>query len=479
MRMFGFHAPQERIEPRLWTSVQNLTNANAGRFLRNAVLDGPTYGGYDMVPAFLKTRDAIHPLCGTQSIDGDMQSCYGGVLDSVNSDATKAAARCVIQPWNTGTTWAPGGNGVDKWLAVKLPEGTLVERYIVASTSTTCPLSWKLQGSLDGSAWADIHTVESSGTWTATREEKIFTIPEETRGTYLWYRLYITASNATTMSISTFRLLRPQSVCDEGQLLLDASAANPLILSFMDGFSGTTPVDHSESLSAGALFNLSDMNCNIPQINTESWAHASIVATRTGSGSVTISLEASNQSNALFNNAGMKSNIDGGFKITSPSGGDAGVNDYKGWCVSRGTATGNSKLSRVDGEPFYVSRVVVSTNYSLQLIVFELDGTTLNMGRKTLNQEYVLNRQVLGLHKQPAGTYSSVYVYSTSSPFKYRISSGKLYQQETNISDDWTAVQKIKLGTCDIYNGEIVNVNIRAAQTMQWQVDGNYLFELA
>lgn len=40
---------------------------------------------------------------------------------------------------------------------------------------------------------------------------------------------------------------------------------------------------------------------------------------------------------------------------------------------------------------------------------------------------------------------------------------------------DWSPVQKIKLGTCDIYNGDVVNLDIRSAQSMQWQTDGNYL----
>lgn len=292
MRMFGFRAPQERIEPRFYKSTQDFTHVNTGRFVRNAVLSGMTYGGNDLVPAYLKTRDAIHPLAGTQSIDGDVQSCYGGLLDSVDSDATRAAIRSVCQPWNTSTLWTPGGNGVDKWLAAKLPENTLVESYIVATTAATCPLSWKLQGSLDGSTWADLHVVENTGVWGTAREEKVFTIPEEGRGSYLWYRLYITASNAAAMSISTFRLLRAQSVCGKGQLRLDASAASPLVLSFMNGFAsdGITPVDDMETLSAATVYGLEDMNCNIPQVATDGFAHCDIVVQKYAGGGGVLSL---------------------------------------------------------------------------------------------------------------------------------------------------------------------------------------------
>lgn len=90
---------------------------------------------------------------------------------------------------------------------------------------------------------------------------------------------------------------------------------------------------------------------------------------------------------------------------------------------------------------------------------------------------YDIKRQVLGISKEAtsSGSTSACYVYICASPFKYRISNGKLYQQERNISEDWSPVQKIKLGSCDILNGEIVNLDIRSAQSMQWQTDGNYL----
>lgn len=480
MRIYGFNAPQERIEPKLWKSTQDFTHVNTGRFVRNAVLDGLCYGGNDLVPAYLKTRDAIHALAGTQSIDGTVQTCYGGLLDSVDSDATKGAIRCVCQPWNTSTVWAPGGNGVDKWIAAKLPENTLVEKYIVASTATTCPLSWKLQGSLDGSTWADLHVVENSGVWESSYTEKVFTIPEESRGSYLWYRLYVTASNAATMSISTFRLLRPESVCAKGQLRLDASAASPLIMSFMDGFAsdGTTPVDHVESLSSPTVFDLEDMNCNIPVVSTDGWAHCDIVASKYTGGGYGISLEAANQSTALFNNQGMKSNIDGGFKVTYVNGEEAPANAHKKFCqynMNSLVVSQDLLFTRQDGGPFYVEKIYnLSSTYGFYIL--ELDGSYSE--KMSPDNKYVsIKRQIKGIRRARYGSSVDyyVYIYSYGSPFKYRLSGGKLYQQERNISDDWTPVQKIKLGTADIYNGEICNLALRSAASMQWMTDGNNL----
>ncbi|MCD8234122.1 MAG: hypothetical protein LUC51_07020 [Cloacibacillus porcorum] len=88
------------------------------------------------------------------------------------------------------------------------------------------------------------------------------------------------------MSISTFRLLRAQSVCGKGQLRLDASAASPLVMSFMNGFAsdGITPVDDMETLSAATVFDVADMNCNIPMVNTDGWAHCDIVASKYAGG---------------------------------------------------------------------------------------------------------------------------------------------------------------------------------------------------
>ena len=482
MRMFNFNTPQEVLEPQVFKREVDLSKVIAGRFLRNSVLSGKVYGGNDLVPAFIKTRDAIHPLAGTQSTDGEVQSCYGGLLDSADTEATRAAIRAVVQPWNTATVWAPGGQGLNSWLAVKLPEATLIEKYIIASMSSTCPLSWVLQASNDGESWIDLDTITNTEMWSLnTREEKEFTIPTETRGAYLWYRLKITATNATTMSISTFRLLRPASVCAKGQLLLDASAGDPLILSFMDGFAsdGVTPVDHIETLSSQMAFDLGDMNCNIPQGVTSGWAHCDIVASKyAGGGECTLSLEAVNTSMALFNNNGMKSNIDGGFKVTTDSGGAAKAQSYLAWCRYYGSQPqsydNTTMFSRIDGKTFFVDKITASSTNTSNISVVEVDGRIVSLG-SVYNSSLDIKRTVKALIKtSPYG----LYVYSVASPYKYRISGGRLYQQEKNVSDEWSPVQKIKLGTCDIYNGDIATLDIRSAPSLVWQTDGNRLSTL-
>ena len=238
MRMFGFNAPHVKMSPKFWTAQVSHDHTNVGRFVRNCVLDGKTYGTGDLVPSYLKTADLVHPLCGSYNSVNEPLGVYGGVTASAGVNNVLS----IIQH-ERPDVWTPGGNGLNHWFAIKLAEPDLADRYHVYTKSAEAPLSWKLQGSLDGDAWTDLHVVDSTGVWASGGETKEFLIPEESRGNFLWYKLLITASNAATMRIYRFRLLRPVSVCPRNHVLLDASAGNPLVLSFADGFSGGSPVD--------------------------------------------------------------------------------------------------------------------------------------------------------------------------------------------------------------------------------------------
>ena len=477
MRMYKFNAPQERVGPEFFTSEQDFSNVNAGRFVRNAVLSGMCYGGNDLVPSYLKTCDAVHPLCGTEDFDGVAQSCYGALLDSVNNATTKAAIKSVCQPWNTSVVWAPGGTGVDAWLAVKLPEATLVERYVLVSTATTCPLSWKLQGSLDGSTWADLHTVENSGVWESSYTEKVFTIPEESRGSYLWYRFYVTASNAATMSIRNFRLWRAQSVCDRGQLRLDASAGNPLLLSFMNGFAtdGVTPVDYDESLSAAIVQALGDYDAEGLPISGAGAVPVDIFAKRDASGSVVVSVEAASSEETEYLAGGMKNKNDRGFLCSSEP-------NYKLWGNSNyfnGSNLLGSDLVRADGNMFYVSSVYFSYNENMYAINEDNSKSLISAHDNSVGYtKHFLKRYVKGLvlRDQRGGlSYSlanGVRFYGRKAPCKYRISSGKVYQK--GLTDtDWSPVQKIKIASA-AYNGtDLYQLQPRSSMLMQWMTQGD------
>ena len=298
MKIFDFHAPQELIEPHLWKSTQDFTHVNTGKFVRNAVLSSKIYNGSDLAPAYIKNRDAIHPLYGYKDQLGASSSVFGGCGASADADN----ARGILNPQNESTWWAPGGTGVNAYIYAKLPETTLVETYDVGSNSGYCPLSWTLHGSLDGSTWALLHTVDSSGTWDATYETKTFTVPAETRGTYLYYKLTITASNSSTTKLRLLRLYRAASVCAKGQLLIDASAADPLLMSFAAGFSGTTPLDYEETLSAAQLKTVDFTTLNLSAVTP-----FNINAVRNSSGGVEIELENASGAEIIQADGGMTS----------------------------------------------------------------------------------------------------------------------------------------------------------------------------
>ena len=482
MKIFDFHAPQELIEPHLWKSTQDFSHINTGRFVRNAVLSSKIYNGSDLAPAYIKNRDAIHPLYGYKDQLGASSSVFGGC----GASADAGNARGILNPQNESTWWAPGGRGVNAYIYAKLPEATLVETYDVGSNSGYCPLSWTLHGSLDGSTWALLHTVDSSGTWNATYETKTFTVPAETRGTYLYYKLTITASNSSTTKLRLLRLYRAASVCAKGQLLIDASAAEPLLMSFAAGFSGTTPLDYEETLSAAILKTVDFTTLSLTDITP-----FNVNAVRNASGGVEIELE-----NAI------------GAEIIQAAGGLAYVND-KGWTCSKNEAKALYIFGRTSNYPdgynsegvnvsyisnsangVYVNKIYayiygnVYVTWHLSAIELDNSETILYGGNcVSLQGNIVIGRRIKGVKIDyyntngygggSSGAVGAIALYSPSSP-AYRLVNGKLYERESP-ADAWTECQKIRLATCvlDPTKKEVFQPLALSALQLQWLTNGS------
>lgn len=467
MRVFDFHAPQERVEPKFWTNTKNFDNTNAGRYVRNALLDGKTYPAGEQCPAWLKTRDAVHPFGGMANQTGGISSDYGGVT------ASASTSFAILQPWNTLLWWSPGGNGVGSWFQVQLPEPTLVESYAIGSQSSTAPLSWKLEGSTDGETWTDVHILENTGVWDAIFEQKEITIPVETRGTYLYYRLTITASNATTMSLRNFRLFRPQSVCAKGQLLIDASAISPLIMSFTDGFEvdGVTPKDHVKSINASSLLDMFDVN-GYPEVRHEAISANipininAVLDLDTGA----VALEAED--------AGL------GLEIVQASGGMTSITD-KGWnCnvdnsvllanfgnLSSSTATfpgisaefRSQNIDGINASKLFVRSFTASGEGSFvaqPLYAIEMDGTRTEIGRSAgYSVTYQIGRRIKGIYfSMPNLEYregGTIRLYSYPQP-QMRINNGKLYTRDTS-ELPWSETHKVRIGSVFLTpDGEVI-----------------------
>ena len=474
-RMYGFHAPQEKIEPRFWKSTQDFSDVNTGRFVRNAVLSSVLYNGSDLAPAYLKTRDAIHPLFGCVDQLGAASSVYGGMGASASVDA----ARAILSPQNTGIWWSPGGNGVNSWVMAKLPEATLVETYLVGSKSSTCPLSWKLQGSLDGTTWTDIHVVETSGAWDATYEGKTFTIPEASRGSYLYYRLYTTSSNATTMSLRLFRLFRASSVCSKGQLLLDASSSNPLLMSFANGYAvdGETPVDNQVTLSARTNSNMFDSS-GYPIIHgTPITAPMSVnvYAVRGSNGAVTLEYEDAGGEIFLQANGGMRSASDKGWTC-SPD--NSALYSKFGRPATSGDGPSAGTYTIISSSPVYVKNIRCNMTFPYTVYAIEIGGsdTLLYKGRSAPGENLwaEINRTISGIKVVATGTgyLYNILAYSPSAPL-YRFTNGKLYTRASS-GDSWTQCQKIKLGSIVLgTDGEVYQPLAFSALQLQWMTNGD------
>lgn len=472
VRMFGFNAPHERMEPKFWKAALSYDNANVGRFLRNTVLDGMTYGMSDLIPSYLKTCDLVHPLCGSYNSVNEPLGVYGGVTAS----AGVPSVLFIIQHERTDAVWTPGGNGMGAWFAVKLPENGLADRYLVESKASVCPLSWTLQGSLDGTAWTDLHVVENTGVWTAGNEQKTFTIPEASRGNYLWYKLIITGSNVTTLSLYRFRLLRPENICPRGSILVDASVSNPLTLSFTDGFDGSTPINHIESLTSPQIIPIAD------DIIPSSGGSFDLYAVRSPSGGVTIEPVYYGGAETEILSGGMQDYTDRGFQATPAS--NLG---YKWWgrlqVTSPYSVTGEYGLRKIDGSPFYISRAYFGrfgTDYTWYIDLDTGGGyvrfatattTTLN------NYSLPVGLAVYGVQcKFSTGSNLGVRLFTAGSKYRHRMVGGVLYQWDNNDAGAaWTPVQKIKLATVRQVSGlaDVANVIPKATALSMWQIDGD------
>lgn len=469
MRMFGFNAPHVKMSPKFWTAQMGYSHANVGRFVRNCVLDGKTYGTSDLVPSYLKTADLIHPMCGSYNSVNEPLGVYGGVTAS----AGMTSVLSIIQH-ERPDVWTPGGNGLNHWFAIKLAETDLADRYHVYTKSAEAPLSWKLQGSLDGDAWTDLHVVDSTGVWASGGEAKEFLIPEESRGNFLWYKLLITGSNATTMRIYRFRLLRPESVCPRNHVLLDASAGNPLVLSFADGFSGGSPVDHIETITSPQIIPIAD------DLILSSGGSFDLYAVRSPSGGVTIEPVYYGGAEVEILSGGMQGYTDRGFQT------DATGYSYMFWGRSSfgspSATTGVRSLTKIDGGYFYLSRMLVCRLGPAFTAYINIDtggGYTrfaTNTGSNIDNYNCYINMPVVGVQCNFLSNGAAVRVFTAGSRYKNRMIGGVLYQCDINDPEaTWTPVQKIKLATVRQVSGlaDVANVIPKSTLLSQWQVSGD------
>ena len=262
-RLFSFNPPDQSVGTSYHSREIVHPPITPNRFIRNCVLDGKVYGVEDMFPAFLKGADAVSHQ-GNHTYTGfDIYNGEGNAFGDARASADLTGAKLIFfNKQLSATAWTPGGNGANAWAAVRLPEATTCESYLIWTKSAEAPLGWRLEGSHTGNDadWVSVHQVDNSGAWAAAGEPKTFTIPPESRGAYKWYRLKILSSNSSAMKLYQLRLFRAGAVCGRGELLLDASTANPLVFSFADGYTTEgAPIDHMATLNSPLKINVANL----------------------------------------------------------------------------------------------------------------------------------------------------------------------------------------------------------------------------
>ena len=161
------------------------------------------------------TRDGTTP--GTESnriplIPGDSNTLDGWVVTASSGNGTGGPG---TPGWlsyafdsDASTYWQTNnGDLVPQYLWVNPPTALTMTKYAVtAGVHGGAPRDFKLQGSNNGSSWTDLDT-RASIDWSASPERQEFTVASP--GSYLYYRLYITAvtTSGTEPKLFRFELL--------------------------------------------------------------------------------------------------------------------------------------------------------------------------------------------------------------------------------------------------------------------------------
>ena len=492
-RLFSFNPPDQSVGTSYHSREIVHPPITPNRFIRNCVLDGKVYGVEDMFPAFLKGADAVSHQ-GNHTYTGfDIYNGEGNAFGDARASADLPGAKLIFfnKPLSA-TAWTPGGNGANAWAAVRLPEATTCESYLIWTKSAEAPLGWRLEGSHTGNDadWVSVHQVDNSGAWAAAGEPKTFTIPPETRGAYKWYRLKILSSNSSAMKLYQLRLFRAEAVCGRGELLLDASTANPLVFSFADGYTTEgAPIDHMATLNSPLKINVANLMAGAGIGTTQGVMN--VYAKRdpfSGDISFMAQVDDYGDVNQYKVIPLLTSNEDKGFVVSgnfSSPGFRAFDGNYGSYSRAEDwNSAGWVSIRRADNAPirFNGVRMRVTTNHSVRVQCLDLNNntvvlasfnqpapnTTTSIRFNTIMARSVTAQLVKVVSGTPQLTLYELELFNFSERYKYF--SGKMHRQDLN--GIWQPEQVIHIGSfCynkdaseqyDVYNAEASSQFIRA-----------------
>lgn len=132
-----------------------------------------------------------------------------GVASAISElDASHSAWKAMDDENASEICWHSNSGAIPGWLKYQFATAKVISQYAITArnnAATQMPKTWKLQGSNNGTGWTDLDS-QTNLTFTQA-EKKTFQFSNSTA--YLYYRLYITASNDNNyVAIGEFELMK-------------------------------------------------------------------------------------------------------------------------------------------------------------------------------------------------------------------------------------------------------------------------------
>jgi hypothetical protein len=141
----------------------------------------------------------VAPLSGNTIFSAGAASASSTQANYYPASAFDASTASAWRSAAAPTTAAP------VYLTYQMASAKSITRYSVAAKTFvgfTPPQNWVLQGSINGTAWTDIHTVSTPGFVGSVLETKTYTVAATTA--YLYYRLKFSENSGYKIAVCEF-----------------------------------------------------------------------------------------------------------------------------------------------------------------------------------------------------------------------------------------------------------------------------------
>ncbi|MNM33674.1 hypothetical protein D3C81_443060 [compost metagenome] len=180
-----YNPPVEEIEiPQSWKGAEEFVQTYSLR-------DGGTWDACTIVPRWASEADFVNQF-----------------KVETTPPLTVGAAASMLAQDNTRNYWTGVGGNTVFSLNMTFTEPKKVSGYVIQSWNTVgCFDTWKFQGSNDGTSWVDLDTRSGQNDYFVAQSSRVvaFKLAPDKVGSYKQYRLVVTASVATSGSVSVMQ----------------------------------------------------------------------------------------------------------------------------------------------------------------------------------------------------------------------------------------------------------------------------------